>query len=106
MQIGEPPLFLAASVFFAIKQAVLAARENIAADSQNADPDACGSSESNNTVTPDEVVSLTSFAPLGTCRPWLAFHSPASTERIRLACTDRFTQAEGIAEDYQPAASL
>ena len=52
--IGEPPLFLAASVFFAIKEAVKSAR-----------------SES------------------GITGPF-EFWSPASAERIRMACKDQF----------------
>ncbi|XP_061897581.1 xanthine dehydrogenase/oxidase isoform X2 [Entelurus aequoreus] len=54
--VGEPPLFLAASVFFAIKDAIKAAR----ADSGLAGP--------------------------------FRLDSPASAERIRNACSDRFTK--------------
>jgi xanthine dehydrogenase/oxidase len=54
--IGEPPLFLAASVFYAIKAAVSEARKEA--------------------------------GKLGTFR----FDSPATAERIRMACTDYFTQ--------------
>lgn len=53
--VGEPPLFLAASVFFAIKDAVVAYRK-----------------ESNAGVD-------------------FQFHSPATVERIRLACQDHIT---------------
>ncbi len=54
--VGEPPLFLAAAVFYAIKDAIRAARL-----------------ESGIT---------------GTFR----LDSPATAERIRMACEDRFTQ--------------
>ncbi|XP_061745952.1 xanthine dehydrogenase/oxidase isoform X2 [Nerophis ophidion] len=54
--VGEPPLFLAASVFFAIKDAISAAR-----------------------------------AESGISGPF-RLDSPASVERIRNACSDRFTQ--------------
>lgn len=53
--VGEPPLFLAASVFYAIKDAVSAAR-----------------------------------AESGLTGPF-RLDSPASAERIRTACSDRFT---------------
>lgn len=55
--VGEPPLFMAASVFFAIKDAVAAAR-----------------------------------ADNGLGGTWFQLHSPATSERIRMACHDRFTQ--------------
>jgi xanthine dehydrogenase/oxidase len=58
--IGEPPLFLAASVFFAIKEAVKAAR-------------------------------LDAGLPLDSL---FTFDSPATAERIRMACVDQFTQEE------------
>ncbi|KAG7566457.1 Aldehyde oxidase/xanthine dehydrogenase molybdopterin binding domain superfamily [Arabidopsis suecica] len=51
--VGEPPFFLAASVFFAIKEAIKAARSE---------------------------VGLTNWFPLKT---------PATPERIRMACFDR-----------------
>ena len=54
--IGEPPLFLAASVFYAIKAAVRAAR-----------------AETGHHAT-------------------FSFDSPATAERIRMACEDQFTQ--------------
>ena len=53
--IGEPPLCLAATVFYAIKHAIEAARKE---------------------------VGVTGYFPL---------HSPATCERIRMACQDRFT---------------
>lgn len=53
--VGEPPLFLASSIFFAIKEAVKDARKE---------------------------EGLTD---------WFEFHSPATSARIRMACTDRFT---------------
>uniref|UniRef100_A0A0A9WB52 xanthine dehydrogenase n=1 Tax=Lygus hesperus TaxID=30085 RepID=A0A0A9WB52_LYGHE len=66
--VGEPPLFLAASIFFAIKEAVKAAR----ADSGK--------------------------------KEWFRFDSPATSARIRMACSDEITQrfpkpAEG---SYKP----
>ena len=54
--VGEPPLFLAASVFFAIKEAIRAARE------ERGHP------------------------------TYFQFDSPATVERIRMACLDQFTQ--------------
>ena len=55
--VGEPPLFLAASIFFAIKDAIRAAR------AQHAD-------------NPKELFQL---------------DSPATPEKIRNACVDKFT---------------
>ncbi len=54
--VGEPPLFLAASVFFAIKDAILAARAE------------------------------------GGLTGTFQLDSPATCERIRMACVDRFTK--------------
>lgn len=70
--VGEPPLFLAASVFFAIKDAVAAAR-----------------------------------LEAGLSGPF-QLDSPATAERIRIACADRFTQMCPAAEPgtYKPWAVL
>ncbi|KAF7207112.1 xanthine dehydrogenase/oxidase [Nothobranchius furzeri] len=54
--VGEPPLFLASSIFYAIKDAIMAAR-----------------------------------AESGITGPF-RLDSPASAERIRIACSDRFTK--------------
>ena len=54
--IGEPPLFLAASVFFAFRHAIAAARAD---------------------------VGLNNFFQL---------NSPATAEKIRMACVDQFTK--------------
>ena len=58
--IGEPPLFLAASVFFAIKDAISSARSDAG--------------------MPIE----------------FRLDSPATAERIRMACVDQFTKQVGI----------
>ena len=60
--VGEPPLFLASSVFFAIKNAIEAARIH----SQNLEPS-----------------SKTRI---------FALDAPATAERIRMACTDLLTE--------------
>ncbi|XP_076463872.1 xanthine dehydrogenase/oxidase-like isoform X2 [Babylonia areolata] len=54
--VGEPPLFLAASVLHAVQDAVMSARRDAALP------------------------------------PFTTFHTPATPDRIRLACVDRFTQ--------------
>ncbi|BBM98107.1 xanthine dehydrogenase/oxidase [Marchantia polymorpha subsp. ruderalis] len=54
--VGEPPFFLASAALFAIKDAILAARQDSGLDG------------------------------------WFVLDSPATPERIRLACSDRFTQ--------------
>mmetsp|Transcript_2561 Transcript_2561/g.9741 ORF Transcript_2561/g.9741 Transcript_2561/m.9741 type:complete len:1382 (-) Transcript_2561:564-4709(-) len=61
--IGEPPLFLASSVFFAIKHAVQAYREQ-------------------NNV-----------------KEYAMIDSPATAERIRMACTDNFTRHQFESEE-------
>ena len=58
--IGEPPLLLASSVFFAIKDAVRSARDE-----------------------------------RGLTREF-EFNSPATCERIRMACADQFTEQVNI----------
>lgn len=54
--IGEPPLFLSAAVFFAVKDAIRSAR-----------------------VDSKQDINFT-------------LHSPATAERIRMACKDQFTE--------------
>ena len=54
--VGEPPLFLAASVYFAIRDAVASARRERGVEGQ------------------------------------FLMDSPATCERIRMACTDQFTK--------------
>lgn len=54
--VGEPPFFLASSVFFGIKDAIAAARSE------------CGLTE------------------------WFPLDTPATPERIRMACIDEFTK--------------
>nr|AOE43257.1 xanthine dehydrogenase [Acytostelium leptosomum] len=56
--VGEPPLFLGSSVYFAIRDAITSARK----DREGVDPDA-----------------------------WFNLQSPATCERIRNSCVDRFT---------------
>ncbi|XP_033824848.2 xanthine dehydrogenase/oxidase-like [Periophthalmus magnuspinnatus] len=70
--VGEPPLFLAASVFFALKDAIAAARMEA-----------------------------------GLSGPF-RLDSPATAERIRTACADRFTKMCPVAEPgtYKPWAVL
>ena len=57
---GEPPFFLGASAFFALKQAVYAARRDAGLPA------------------------------------WVQLDSPASTERIRMACGDHLTPREAL----------
>lgn len=66
---GEPPFFLASSVFFAIKEAIKAARTE---------------------------VGLTDWFPL---------ESPATPERIRMACFDDFS-APFVSSDFCPKLSV
>ena len=53
--IGEPPLFLSSSVFFAVKEAILSARADTGHDGN------------------------------------FPLNSPATPERVRMACEDQFT---------------
>lgn len=67
--VGEPPFFMAASVFFAIEEAILSARKD----------------------------ALTEYSEIETPVKWppLVMDSPATAERIRLACADHFVSADG-----------
>ena len=58
--VGEPPFFLGAGVYFAIKKAIAAARM-------------------------EHLVGATPAAARH-----FAIHSPATTEKIRMACADKF----------------
>lgn len=69
--IGEPPFFLATSAFLASKHAVAAARSHRL--TSGGDDGATESASSNNST----------FFPL-----W----APATSERLRMACLDNFTQ--------------
>lgn len=71
--VGEPPLFLAASVFFAIQDACCAARRSIE-------------------ISEDEHQRPSFFQ----------MDSPATAERIRMACTDQITN-RFTDSDYRPA---
>ncbi|KAK1313897.1 Xanthine dehydrogenase 1 [Acorus calamus] len=67
--VGEPPFFLASSVFFAIKDAIISARSNAGHDG------------------------------------WFPLDSPATPERIRMACADEFTKPFA-SDDYRPKLSV
>ncbi|GBG80495.1 hypothetical protein CBR_g30957 [Chara braunii] len=67
--VGEPPLFLSASVFFAVKDAIAAARRERG------------------------------------LKGWFALDSPATPERIRMACADEFT-APFAGPDLRPKISV
>ncbi|KAF6158613.1 hypothetical protein GIB67_040127 [Kingdonia uniflora] len=67
--VGEPPFFLASSVFFAIKDAIIAARAEV------------GHNE------------------------WFPLDSPATPERIRMACIDDFTK-RFTTSDFRPKLSV
>ncbi|KAG9131528.1 hypothetical protein Leryth_022051 [Lithospermum erythrorhizon] len=67
--VGEPPFFLASSVFFAIKDAIISARSEL------------GRSD------------------------WFPLDTPATPERIRMACLDEFTDTI-IGPDFHPKISI
>ncbi|XP_014497715.1 xanthine dehydrogenase 1 isoform X1 [Vigna radiata var. radiata] len=67
--VGEPPFFLASSVLFAIKDAIIAAR-----------------------------------AEMG-CYEWFPLDSPATPERIRMACLDELTTSF-VNSDFHPKLSV
>eukprot|EP00471_Norrisiella_sphaerica_P001901 CAMPEP_0184479358 /NCGR_PEP_ID=MMETSP0113_2-20130426/1113_1 /TAXON_ID=91329 /ORGANISM="Norrisiella sphaerica, Strain BC52" /LENGTH=1363 /DNA_ID=CAMNT_0026857421 /DNA_START=21 /DNA_END=4112 /DNA_ORIENTATION=- len=75
--IGEPPLFLAASVFYAIKEAVASARRD---------------------AEKDEVVQS------GKSQAF-PMDSPATAERIRMTCPDKLTKLLGVPQDIRPLGS-
>jgi xanthine dehydrogenase/oxidase len=60
--VGEPPFFLGASVFFALKEAVYAARKDAGLEG------------------------------------WFQLDSPATPERLRMACADHLTEPFGGAD--------
>ncbi|KAG2330892.1 hypothetical protein Bca52824_002072 [Brassica carinata] len=68
--VGEPPFFLASSVFFAIKDAIKAAR-----------------------------------AEMGVGSEWFPLDTPATPERIRMACFDEFT-SPFVSLDFFPKLSV
>ncbi|KAL0746288.1 hypothetical protein Bca101_028290 [Brassica carinata] len=68
--VGEPPFFLASSVFFAIKDAIKAAR-----------------------------------AEMGLGSEWFSLDTPATPERIRMACFDEFT-CPFVSSDFFPKLSV
>merc|ERR1712232_501290 len=85
--VGEPPFFLGSAVFFAIRDAVAAARAEHM-------PQPSGTGDDNG---------------------HFSLHSPATSERIRMACTDRFAvsaiggssaEAFKAAASFQPKASV
>jgi len=73
--IGEPPLFLASSIFYAVKEAIAAAREDRKKETGD------GSSGH------------------------FTLNSPATAERIRMACPDQLTAKLGVPTEYQPQGS-
>ena len=64
--VGEPPLFLASSVFFAIKDAIQSARSDARRIENGTDSN-----------KKDKIFQL---------------HAPATAERIRMACLDELTE--------------
>jgi len=73
--VGEPPFFLGTAVYFAIKDAIAAARAN----------------------------HLIGADPLA-CRHF-ALHSPATSEKIRMACADKFAVRAVCATSGAPASA-
>ena len=67
--VGEPPFFLASAAFFAIKDAIAAARAEV------------GNNE------------------------WFPLDSPATPERIRMACLDEFTE-QLVSSGFRPKLSV
>ncbi|KAJ1406943.1 Aldehyde oxidase/xanthine dehydrogenase, a/b hammerhead, partial [Sesbania bispinosa] len=67
--VGEPPFFLASAAFFAIKDAIRAARVEMG------------------------------------CNDWFPLDSPATPERIRMACLDEFTSSF-VNSDFHPKLSV
>jgi len=85
--IGEPPFFLAASAFFAAKAAAEAARAEARAEAR-ADADSSAASAAG------------AGADGGESKPEMAGYfslfAPATSERLRMACTDAFSAAATV----------
>ncbi|KAF2363866.1 CO dehydrogenase flavoprotein C-terminal [Trinorchestia longiramus] len=86
--IGEPPLFLAASVFFAIREAIAAARSD-----ERFRGHGISDSVPRNTTASTKTVQSGTSCNLGaaTSTDFFRLDSPATAERIRMACCDRIT---------------
>lgn len=82
--VGEPPFFLAAAAFFAVRRAVAAARL-----------------ESPSQLSATNGASHTEQVPA-----WFALDSPASSERIRMACRDEVTEGLRVPADYKAPGSV
>lgn len=77
--VGEPPLYLASSVFFALKEAIHAARKDFVAEQS---------------LSPQEALTLTQHVHLD---------SPMTCEKIRMACLDTLNP-EGVASQWHARA--
>ena len=90
--VGEPPLFLAASVFHAIRYAIRAAnsdtRNAISNKSSNYNIDTSAKNE--NFISDDNAASC-SCSSRGKGMAKLEMDSPATAARIRMACNDVIT---------------
>lgn len=83
--VGEPPFFLGASAFFAARRAAAAARS------------AHDSNRNSNT---------SSSGSEGGTNNWFALDSPASSERLRMACVDDITTGMRVPRDYRAPVSV
>lgn len=90
--IGEPPLFLAASVFFALKDAVYAAR----ADAAAAEPPRPAPATDAAAATAAVVAAANGARPPPRV-PHVRLDCPASVERLRVACPDEYLERVGRA---------
>ncbi|KAK1864610.1 hypothetical protein I4F81_007155 [Pyropia yezoensis] len=103
--IGEPPLFLAASVFFALKDAVYAARAHAStADPSPHPPPADAPADTPATDTPATTAAAAAAATPATdtpasrsqpAVPHVRLDCPASVERLRVACPDEYMGRAG-----------
>jgi xanthine dehydrogenase/oxidase len=75
--VGEPPLFMGSAVFFAIRDALKAARADYGVRAAMVGEDAADSDSDNDGQKDDGLLRL---------------ESPATAERIRLACADKIVE--------------
>jgi len=98
--VGEPPFFLGASVFFAIKDALGAARAEHLNESFVTEPSPANGSPANGSPAKESPAKDSGYFRL---------YSPATSERIRMASGDAIAKqaiGKSDAAEFQPKGSF